>query len=937
MPVSRRRFLEGAAVMAGMPAWQRLNFAAQTASGAGGKPFGSGYFGSWLEDEFGLPAFRYTCNQITDPKAATHVDGGILASSEHVHQVGNERITAIASNYGHVRVRQDEGSPKILNDHAPERGYFAGGFGYLTDGKRVVSTYYSGKSDSFDRIFGIGYFRRRVRQDNYSIDHVIFAPFGDDPVLISQVTIASPVQASLRWIEFWGCQLYPFSFRSFMEASDSQKKYELRRDFAARFEHRFKATGDGAGLLERKDFLGRRPDEDRRFQALLADLEKTPGTFLTSLSKDTPQSSAFEDLNPPPTFLVSLDHAPDFMSSNAKDFFGSGSVNQPSGIEKPLDGDLDRSGSDSGLLLESRFSLRPGENRTLTFLYGYIPSGFDLDGLLSKYRPNVKTALGDSCAQWKKSGLHFSTEAESWVQREVAWNNYCLRSGTSYDSFFHQHVISQGGAYQYAMGLQGPARDSLQHVLPVIFGNPDLARQVLRWALKQVRPDGSIPYATTGNGMIAPIVFENSSDMALWLIWAVSEYVLANRDVRFLDTEIVTMYGPSPNALRGEGAARDTVRSLLSRCYKRMKEGVGTGQHGLMRIGQGDWNDTMVPAQVPTTSMRDCVDKGESVLNSAMAAYVFDYYARMLAYSGSEDRVTAPIRIAAEQHRAAVRGQWTGKWFRRAWLGSDVGWLGEKCLWLEPQTWALISRIASDAQTRMLLQTIDEQLRRPSPIGAFQLTPGPDQETRGDWKIEPGTSGNGGVSPSLNQMLIWALASSDAAMAWDEWKKNSLARHAEVYPQVWYGTWSGPRALNSVNSKTPGETQDASPFDGAHFPVFNMHSHACPLYALTKLLGIEFTEPGVVLGSKIPLATFRFESPLLGFIKSANAYEGWYDPSTQNTWSVTLRLPADEAKRFSRVEINGQRIHSPRLVEAGIEMRGIGGGGTAMRWSIARG
>lgn len=30
---------------------------------AAGKPYGSGYFGEWISDEFGLPAFRYTCDQ----------------------------------------------------------------------------------------------------------------------------------------------------------------------------------------------------------------------------------------------------------------------------------------------------------------------------------------------------------------------------------------------------------------------------------------------------------------------------------------------------------------------------------------------------------------------------------------------------------------------------------------------------------------------------------------------------------------------------------------------------------------------------------------------------------------------------------------------------------------------------------------------------------
>src|SRR5580765_3224731 len=54
------------------------------------KAYGSGYFGEWIEDEFALPAFRYTCDQISDPKAKTDFNPGILLPTEHVHQVGND-------------------------------------------------------------------------------------------------------------------------------------------------------------------------------------------------------------------------------------------------------------------------------------------------------------------------------------------------------------------------------------------------------------------------------------------------------------------------------------------------------------------------------------------------------------------------------------------------------------------------------------------------------------------------------------------------------------------------------------------------------------------------------------------------------------------------------------------------------------------------------
>jgi hypothetical protein len=486
------------------------------------------------------------------------------------------------------------------------------------------------------------------------------------------------------------------------------------------------------------------------------------------------------------------------------------------------------------------------------------------------------------------------------------------------------------------MGFQGAARDPLQHVLPFLFTEPRLVKEVLRYTLKEVRPDGSIPYGIVGHGMPMPTVSDNTSDMPMWLLWAVSEYILATRDVRFLDSEVVTAYGGAAKAAHWEGANRASVRALLARCFNHLVNDVKTGEHGLMRMLQDDWNDALVQAWVPPASVKECLEKGESVLNSAMAAYVFDYYARMLAYAGDDERITTPIKKKAEEHRVAVRAQWMGKWFKRAWLGPTQGWLGEKGLWIEPQPWIIIGATTSEEQTRTLIQTMDQELRRVSPIGAVQMNDSPDRITHGVWPTEPGTSIAGGVWPSLNQTLIWALANVDQKMAWDEWKKNSFARHAEVYPQVWYGTWSGPDVLNSASSKHPGGTTGGRSFGWTDFPVLNMHTHACPLYSATKVLGVEFTETGVAVAPGLPLSSFRFESPLLGLVKSVRGYEGWYAPSTQNTWSVRVKLTAEEMKRLNRAEVNGNRVR-PRVVDGAFELRGQGGGGTPLRWSLSHG
>jgi hypothetical protein len=941
MPVNRREFvsnaLAAAALKAKPAAWalaqQQMGTPAST-----GKAYGSGYFGNWIEDEFGLPAFRYTCDQATDPKAVTQVNPGVLTSTEHVHQVGNDRIVAIASNYGHVRVRQDEGAPKFLNDYAPERGWFAGGFGYLTDGSVTLSSYYPGNAKSFDRIFGSGYLRKKVVGGAWAVDQVIFAPFGDDPVLLSQVTVTNSgnAEANLRWIEYWGCQLYQFSFRSFMEGFAAKSMHELRRNLGTRFTHSFRQVADGAGLIEKKDFQGRDEAEDRQFKGMVAYLEKSPNPFLAAPAKDLPNGVEFDDLNPPPTFLVSLDARADAISTNGKKFFGQGGVANPDALKAELDGDITSTGPDSALLLERKFVLKPGESKTLTFLYGYLTSGFDLDALISKYLQSAATALRDSSKQWKKNTLHFSTPDEPWVERETAWNYYSLRSGFSYDDFFHEHIVSQASVYQYVMGFQGTARDPLQHVLPFLFTEPRLVKEVLRYTLKEVRPDGSVPYGIVGHGMPMPTVSDNTSDMPMWLLWAVSEYILATRDVRFLDSEVVTAYGGAAKAAHWEGANRASVRALLARCFNHLVNDVKTGEHGLMRMLQDDWNDALVQAWVPPASVKECLEKGESVLNSAMAAYVFDYYARMLAYAGDDERITTPIKKKAEEHRVAVRAQWMGKWFKRAWLGPTQGWLGEKGLWIEPQPWIIIGATTSEEQTRTLIQTMDQELRRVSPIGAVQMNDSPDRITHGVWPTEPGTSIAGGVWPSLNQTLIWALANVDQKMAWDEWKKNSFARHAEVYPQVWYGTWSGPDVLNSASSKHPGGTTGGRSFGWTDFPVLNMHTHACPLYSATKVLGVEFTETGVAVAPGLPLSSFRFESPLLGLVKSVRGYEGWYAPSTQNTWSVRVKLTAEEMKRLNRAEVNGNRVR-PRVVDGAFELRGQGGGGTPLRWSLSHG
>jgi cellobiose phosphorylase len=560
----------------------------------------------------------------------------------------------------------------------------------------------------------------------------------------------------------------------------------LRRRFAERFEHHFEVAAKGRGLLEKQRFLGRTPEDEGIWAKMKA----------AGAAPELAIGTSFDDLNPPNTFLVSLDGPMDGYATDGSAFFGSGGAQNPSGLKAKLANDASAKGAASAHLIERAVTLKPNETRTIAFLYGYLPEGFELDALVARYSGDPAEALAKSSAQWKKGGMRLSTPAEPWVEREVSWHNYYLRGGMTRDSFFREPILSQGCVYQYVMGFQGAARDPLQHTLPFIFSDPAIVKGIIRYTLKEIQPDGSIPYAIVGAGMPMPGPF-HPSDQEMWLLWALSEYVLATRDKAFLEEKV-------PLYPRHEVVADDpTVGELAMRSFRHLVDVIGVGEHGLARVLKGDWNDGIVVNLVPAEYTTEVAEKGETALNSAMACYVLDHYARLLSYLG-DAKVAEEAAGKAKAQREALRAQWAGKWFRRGWLGPHLGWIGEDQIWLEPQPWAIIGGAATAEQSATLVKAVDELVRKPSPIGAMIQSKG-----TAAFGSPIGSLENGGVWASINGTLIWALAMKDGAMAWDEWKKNTLARHAEAYPNIWYGIWSGPDFYRSVLSPHPGETQYA--------------------------------------------------------------------------------------------------------------------------------
>src|SRR5436190_10088841 len=169
--------------------------------------YGSGDFGRWQVDEFGLPSFRYTMDEAHDARAKQpELAGGTLAQ----HQLGNDHIVANAYNDGYTQLWSQDREPQWANLYQADSKHYGGGYGWLQDGGRVIATNWADASPKPSRLFGVGYYGRSLEASGVTIGEQVYAPFGDDPILLHDVTIKNtssrPLNAS--WFEYWDVNPY---------------------------------------------------------------------------------------------------------------------------------------------------------------------------------------------------------------------------------------------------------------------------------------------------------------------------------------------------------------------------------------------------------------------------------------------------------------------------------------------------------------------------------------------------------------------------------------------------------------------------------------------------------------------------------------------------------------------------------------------------------
>ena len=826
--------------------------------------YGSGSFGRWGVDAFGLPMYRYTADEQRDPNARqVELDGATRAQ----HELGNDHIKGMAYNDGYTLLWSQDRLAQWANLYQAQSRHYSGGFGYLNVGGKTLSTLYLDRpvGAQTEREFGVGYYHRRLRADRISIAENVYAPYGNDPVLLHDVTITNRGSRRRRmtWYEYW--DVNPYS-----QTQGAQYNVGLGRPRWNPATRTLAVAEQDAG--------------DRHPLSIFAALLSGPVSgFETSL---------------PEFFGNGTRAAPAEVVTNRV----SNSIAPPAGSGEA---------GDTLFVLRSTVSLVPGQSVRLRYAYGMAHPAQILR-LVSRYARAADPFRASELA-WAgwlpKADFGF---AHRWVARELVWDSYLLRAATVYEEGCGEHTITQGGDYQYAMGENLGFRSWLHYMLPITYSDPELAREILRYAIKLQPPgparDAQLPYGI--GAFCRPVTGLRSNDLDFWLMLGAVEYGLGTRDTAFFG-ERLPFYGT------GESA---TVWRHIKIAVAHQESLVGP--HGLYALPPGffgDWNDASAQFEHLT----------ESTLVAAQLAYVYPRLAELAGRLGDAP-FARQLRRRAHALRAVMRSQWTaGGWYSRGYAGTRQ--VGKGVIFGEPQPWAILAGIPNTTQAATLVHNIRHFLGGvgepggPSRIGSAMIPAyhAPDITERGDSAltavgadlpdspVENAAEWPGGSWFDVNGWLTWALGSLDGKLAhareyaWDEYLRNTLAAHATAFPDAWDGTISADDVCNGYYSSHPQLCGNdlSTEFDGQ-----NTEQPTWMVMDAIRLAGVTPTESGFQIAPSLPLRRFSLRLPDIGVASAPGLLRGYVRVHQSGKVTMTVTLPAVARRSAVAAFAGGRRV-----------------------------
>ena len=354
--------------------------------------------------------------------------------------------------------------------------------------------------------------------------------------------------------------------------------------------------------------------------------------------------------------------------------------------------------------------LAPGETKTIAFLVGMIDN--ETAGKIVDSYTDTKAVcdkeLEELIAYWHGQLSHFqiNTPSDEFNTMINTWNAY---------NCFMTFIWSRAASFTYCGLRNGYGyRDTVQDIQGVIHLAPEMAVEKIRFMLSaQVDNGGGLPLVkfTHNPGHEdtpddASYVQETGhpayrADDALWLFPTVYKYVSETGNVAFIDEVI-------PFANKDEGTVYEHLKRAIDFSMNHL------GKHGMPAGLYADWNDCL----------RLGAD-GESTFVAFQFYYAMTILKEFAAYK-KDDEYIAYLDESREKLGKIIQELcWNEDRFIRGFTG-DGQVIGkrddpEANMWLNPQSWAVISGFASDEQADKALEMVYERLN--TEYGAILMDP----------------------------------------------------------------------------------------------------------------------------------------------------------------------------------------------------------------------
>ena len=420
----------------------------------------------------------------------------------------------------------------------------------------------------------------------------------------------------------------------------------------------------------------------------------------------------------------------------------------PLGVISGSLGNVDSYNENSCGALSCQVTLAPGETKTILFVLG--PDGSEAAAsILDSYADpaaQTKKELQELKSFWyeKLDHLKVRTPSPEFDTMLNTWNAY---------NCFMTFIWSRAASFIYCGLRNGYGyRDTVQDIQGIIHLAPEMAAEKLRFMLSaQVSRGGGLPLVKFTHRPGQEDTPDDASyrqetghpayraDDALWLFPTVWKYISETGNLDFLD-EIV------PFADKEE----DTVYGHLQRAIQFSIDHLGP--HGMPAGLYADWNDCL----------RLGAD-GESSFVAMQFYYALDILKRFAEYKKDADYVKYLEEKLAEAGTIIQTLCWDQDRFIRGYTehGERIGAPAdpEASLWLNPQSWAVISGLASPGQADAILENVYKNLN--TDYGALLMDP-PYHAHAFDGALaviyNQGTKENAGIFSQSQGWLILAEA-----------------------------------------------------------------------------------------------------------------------------------------------------------------------------------